>query len=117
METGNIVPRPPPGPRPDYLPKHRAGIRYLRRGSLPPLKMISTVPGISMRNKLRSASARATTSSSSNNPARHTAKSRARAAFIGEERARFDEMFPPLDQLLEAARAVVVHKPFLKEQV
>lgn len=114
METGHIVPRPPPGPRPDYLPKHRAGVRYVRRGSLPPLKMISTVPGISMRAKLRSASAKPTVS---NNPARHTAKSRARAAFIEEERARFDEMFPPLNQLLEAARAIGVPKPFLKEQV
>ena len=38
MATANgVYPRPPTGKRPDYQPKQRPGVRYVRRGSLPPI--------------------------------------------------------------------------------
>ena len=100
MSTESIaMPCPPTGPRPGYLPTTRPGARYMRLGNLPPTETASaSLPGISKKTDPRSVSARVKTAAPrpSNTPPRHTAKSRARAAFLVEERAKFDEMFPPL---------------------
>lgn len=109
MATGRIVPHPPPGPRPDHLPLHRPGTRYVRPNSLPPLEgNFATVSGISRITKPRC--------SSGTNPARHTAKSRARAAFLEGERAKFDERFPPLRHDAPA-HGVLVEKPLVGRPV
>lgn len=116
------IPRPPTGPRPNHLPKSRAGTRYVRRRSLPPLEGSSvTTPGISKRINPRVVSARVKPSTprpitGTNPPPRHTAKSRARAAFLEEERAKFDEMFPPLKKGAPA-QADVEEKSLPKEKV
>ena len=100
LEMESFIPQPPTEPCPDYLPKRRPGVRYVRRASLPPLQSQDpVVSGISKRTKSSGAfpQERPTTSTAAaSNPARHTAKSRARAAFLEGERAKFDEMFPPL---------------------
>lgn len=48
MEAVNgVIPRPPTGKRPDYLPKRRPGTRYRRPDSLPPIQnSIILEPGV-----------------------------------------------------------------------
>lgn len=119
MAAASVVPRPPHGPRPDYLPNYRAGTRYLRRDSLPPLERHSAIESCTykpMRDSAREKPFKGARPITSSNPARHTAKSRARAAFLEDERAKFDERFPPVRQGTPA-RAVVVEKPLFKERV
>ena len=104
MSTGSIVPRPPLGPPPDYLP---------------PLETrVTAASGLSKRTKPGSVSSAWSRPVTSHNPARHTAKSRARAVFLEGERAKFDEMFPPLGKDAPAS-ASVGEKPVdhLKELV
>lgn len=119
MATGSVVPHSPPGPRPDYLPRYRPGARYVRRDSLPPLERGSDgVSGISRVTKPTSGSSEEKSSKGPRQsiPARHTAKSRARAAFLEEERAKFDEKYPPLRRDAPLY-AVVAEKPLVKPPV
>ena len=107
MSSGSIVPRPPLEPRPDYLPERRAGTRYVRPDCLPPLETrVTAASGLSMRTKPGSVSSAWSRPVTSHNPARHTAKSRARAVFLEGERAKFDEMFPPLGKDAPASVSV-----------
>lgn len=116
MATGSVVPHPPPGPRPDYLPRYRAGTRYVRRDSLPPLERgLDGLSGISRVTKPTSGSSEEK-SFKGPIPARHTAKSRARAAFLEEERAKFDEKYPPLRRDAPP-HAVIAEKPLVKRPV
>lgn len=118
MATGRVVPHPPAGPRPDYLPRYRAGTRYVRPDSLPPLERGSGgVSGITRITKPTSGPSGEKSSKGPRQsiPARHTAKSRARAAFLEEERAKFDEKFPPLRR--DPPIYAVAENPLVKRPV
>ena len=91
------IPHPPPGPPPP-LPR-----RFIRRRFIKPLDTRpAPVPGLWQPKD-----------SKPNKPpklgtdTKHTAKSRARATFLGGERAKFDARFPPLGKDTDPARADV----------
>ena len=128
MATVNGVSlRPPTAPRPDGgIPKSRPGGRRGRRHSVPPLERDSVTESDISKRTLdsttpRSAAWVAEKPSKAVRPVtggspKHTAKSRARAAFLVEERAKFDERFAPVQQG-SPARGIIVEKLPKKEQV